>query len=141
MKRFEYVTWSSVKIHPEANPNQPLRKRSLKTIHIPDKDDSFLLEFDAYESTFCLHMFPSENLLHPNASYQRVTRHGSKVSAISNEIKAYQGYLIAVKNHSDFDNLDVYDYKCEWSDDKKVPKYEDYDEDMDWARFVVRNEE
>jgi hypothetical protein len=49
---------------------------------LPLHDDSFLLELDAYNQTFCLHMHPNYHLFHPESHSYTVSADRSPVSPL-----------------------------------------------------------
>jgi hypothetical protein len=123
-----------MQIHPALVSNQ---KRS----YAPESTDSFLLELDAYNRTFCMHLFPNLDLLHPDARMVEVKPAGlvSREQVKWNHIKAkaYKGFVVSVMQHDDDMSEAMYD--CKWS--THLPTYEQYDlQSLGWARITLKTD-
>jgi hypothetical protein len=117
LKTVKPVSWSRIKHHPFLSSKKD----------IPEKDDIFILELDAYNFTFCIHLFPNTNLLHSEATFQE---YGSKPRKLDR--KVFKGHITSVHDHR---HLPEY-YTCNW-DSHSDKDFEEYNDTHGWARFML----
>lgn len=97
-------------------------------LSLPLRDESFLLELDAYNRTICMHLFPNVHLLAPNgttvfsggdvagAAATTLTEQETARQVVQplddDRVRAYRGYVIAVLDHRRPE--DALNYDCGW---------------------------
>lgn len=130
IQNFDYVQWSHFDIHPSTRSKQ---KRSSK--QQPSETESFLLELEAFNRTFCFHLHPNIDLIHPKAKVTRNNKLGiSTHEALS--ARAYRGYVMDVWDHVKDEN--GLEYNCSWR--SHLPAFESYSETLGWVRISLRSE-
>ena len=103
----------------------------------PHADDSFVLELEAYNKTFCLHLHPNYDLLHPEAKFTQPGYLMKREEPLRREqVKAYRGYVMDVDDHHSGANHSS-SYRCEWR--RLEPRFENYGDTRGWARLIVKD--
>ncbi|KAI3653291.1 hypothetical protein MP228_001238 [Amoeboaphelidium protococcarum] len=139
LQNYEFVSYSNIMLHPES-----LRQRLVKRSYTPQSSDQFLLEMDAYNTTFCFLMQPNENLLHPQVkwrSHQKGMSAKSRSQVVENDLtdaKVYKGHVVDAARHSARDVADAQQsYDCSWQ--SISPDLIEENQNRNWARFVVKD--
>jgi hypothetical protein len=130
VKRFDFVTWSSLNVHPAT----ASKKRRSINPSVPEWEDSFTLELDAYNKTFCLHMHPNYDLLHVDS--QAITTVGliKRTEGLYGTVRAYRGFVVGIDDHLAPNDA----YRCDWT--QLEPQYENYGDTHGWARLIVKDQ-
>jgi hypothetical protein len=134
VRKLEYVAYSKVSVHTPAFQQSSLSgsKQTLNRKTVPASDDSFLLEMDAYNKTFCMHLHPNYELIHPDATFiSHITSKYSRDIKRKLEAKAYRGFVVSVADHK----LGDEPVPCDQFHSESP--FENYGETHGWVRLVL----